>query len=83
MSILSRLFGKKATPVVAEPQKKTRKPWKQDKCAGSGQAARASLEVREKNGRRIRLGKCPECGHLGIPTKGQELVAAHCPKVSD
>ena len=42
MSILSRIFGKKETPVVAEPQKKTRKPWKQDKCAGSGQAARAS-----------------------------------------
>ena len=83
MSILSRLFGKKETPVVAEPQKKTRKPWKHAKCAGSGQAALASLEVREENGRRIRLGKCPECGHLGVPTKGQELVAAHYPKVSD
>ena len=79
MSILSRLFGKKETPVVAEPQKKTRKPWKQDKCAGSGQAAGPSDEY--KNGRK--LGKCCVCGHLGVPTKGQELVAAHYPKVSD
>jgi len=80
MSILSRLFGKKETPVVAEPQKKPRKPWKHVKCVGSGELALPSHEVREENGKKIRLGKCPECGRLGIPTKGKELVAAHYPK---
>ena len=77
MSILSRLFGKKETPVVAEPQKKPRKPWKQTKCAGSGQEIEPSDEY--KNGRK--LGKCSVCGHLGIPTK-HNLVAAHYPKAT-
>ena len=80
MSILSRLFGKKEPTVVAEPQKKPRKSWKQTKCAGSGQEALPSQEVREENGRRIKLGMCPECGRLGVPTKGNDLVAAHYPK---
>mgnify|MGYP003149369962 CR=1 FL=1 len=79
MSILSRLFGKKETPVVAEPQKKPRKPWKQDKCAGSGQTALASQEVREVDGKNRKLGMCPECGRLGVPTK-HHLVGAHYPK---
>tara|TARA_Y100001951_G_scaffold34845_1_gene27453 strand:+ start:725 stop:1030 length:306 start_codon:yes stop_codon:yes gene_type:complete len=80
MSILSRLFGKKETPVVAEPQKKPRKPWKHDKCAGSGKEVLPTQEVREENGRKIKLGMCPECGRLGVPTKGNDLVAAHYPK---
>ena len=77
MSILSRLFGKKEPTVVAEPKKKG---WKYQKCAGSGQEALPSQEVREENGRRIKLGMCPECGRLGVPTKGNDLVAAHYPK---
>ena len=81
MSILSRIFGKKKEPtVVAEPEKKLRKPWKHIKCVGSGELALPSHEVREENGRRIKLGMCPECGRLGVPTKGNDLVAAHYPK---
>ena len=77
MSILSRLFGKKEPTVVVEPKKKG---WKYQKCAGSGQEALPSQEVREENGRRIKLGMCPECGRLGVPTKGNDLAAAHYPK---
>jgi hypothetical protein len=80
MSILSRFFGKKETTVVAEPEKKPRKPWKHRKCAGSGTLALPSQKVREENGKRIKLGMCPECGRLGVPTKGHDLVAAHYPK---
>jgi len=77
MSILSRIFGKKEPTVVVEPKKKG---WKYQKCAGSGQEVLPSQEVREENGRRIKLGMCPECGRLGVPTKGNDLVAAHYPK---
>ena len=79
MSILSRLFGKKEPTVVVEPKKKG---WKYQKCAGSGQEALPSQEVREENGRSIKLGMCPECGRLGVPTKGNDLVAAHYPKAN-
>ena len=83
MSILSRIFGKKKEPtVVAEPEKKLRKPWKHIKCVGSGELALPSQEIREENGRRIKLGMCPECGRLGVPTKGNDLVAAHYPKAN-
>ena len=80
MSILSRLFGKKEPTVVAEP-KKTRKPptWKYQKCAGSGQPARMTEKVKEIAGKNRKLGMCPECGRLGVPTKGNDLVGAHYP----
>ena len=78
MSILSRLFGKKETPVVAEPQKKH---WKYQKCAGSGKPARMTDEVKEIAGKNRKLGMCPECGRLGVPTK-HHLVGAHYPKAT-
>ena len=77
MSILSRLFGKKETPVVV---KRIRKQWSQsDKCEGGGKAAEPSDVYR--NGKQ--LGKCGVCGHLGVPTKSQGLVAAHYVRASE
>ena len=76
MSILSRLFGKKETPEVVTRKKKA---WSKPPCAGTGKAAEPSDQYR--NGRQ--LGKCGVCGHLGVPTKSQGLVAAHYVRASE
>ena len=79
MSILSRLFGKKETPVVAEPQKKTRKHWRDRKCSGSGAKAMIPTGAGVVNGHQV--GMCGVCGREGRPTK-KGLVAGHLAKGS-
>ena len=78
--LYQELLARVRTRKPPEVLKRTRKTWSQsDKCEGGGKAAELSDQYR--NGKQ--LGKCGVCGHLGVPTKSQGLVAAHYVRASE